>query len=126
MTDRIKLVFREEGDTSPITIDQVQSVYSGKLGACCCGCAGKHTYRQDLADYGKELRGYDFSEDDLNDRVLKRHLNTINKALADGSDFVKVDDFGAVYETATRWYIAYFFRQSDAVKLIGASLNLPE
>jgi hypothetical protein len=69
-----------------ITIDTVKSVYSGKDGKCCCGCAGKH------------------SEDQ---KQKTRIINIINKAAPEA---VERDDNGVYAATVigNRVYIAYF------------------
>ena len=98
-----------------ITFNQVQSVYSGKSGACSCGCAGKHTYREDLKSRGKELRGYELDDDDCNDRVVQRHINTINKAIAAGE--ASNDGDGIVsYDNGKRVFVAYLLASTGETK----------
>ena len=84
-----------------IDLEKVVSVYSGKSGMCCCGCSGKHTYASKYNDRGKEIRGYDISENEVSDTIVKRHVNTIMKL---GGEFSN-----GVYwaETPTRRLIAY-------------------
>lgn len=69
-----------------ITIENVKSVYSGKDGKCCCGCAGKHS-------------------DDQKQKT--RIMNIINKA--NPAD-VDMDDNGVYAATVigNRVYIVYF------------------
>ena len=69
-----------------ITIDTVKSVYSGKDGKCCCGCAGKHS-------------------DDQKQKT--RIINILNKA---DPKAVDRDDNGVYAATVigTRVYIVYF------------------
>ena len=59
-----------------ITLENVQSVYSGKPG-CACGCLGKHTYPQSARGRGKEIRGYDIGEDEISDRTVKILFNKV-------------------------------------------------
>lgn len=40
--------------TANLTLDQIESVYSGKDGKCCCGCAGKHS--SDVRNKARILR----------------------------------------------------------------------
>lgn len=66
-----------------ISIENVKSVYSGKNGKCCCGCAGKHS-------------------DDQKQKT--RIVNILNK----DADTI-VDDSGHAYTViGNRLYIAYF------------------
>lgn len=63
-----------------LQIDDVLSVYSGKNGACCCGCSGTHSYNSKYKDLGTKSRGYEVRDEELNDRQVKRVLNIIKKA----------------------------------------------
>lgn len=92
-----------------LKLEQVQSVYSGKPG-CCCGCRGKHTYREDLVDQGQQLRGYSLSKSECNNRIVQRHINTINRALEEDPERVDITDDFVAYYTETRTYIAYRFK----------------
>lgn len=62
-----------------VELENVASVYSGKNGRCCCGCAGKHTYASKFKDYSSEERGYKVTDDEVNDRTVKTIVNRINK-----------------------------------------------
>lgn len=59
-----------------LTLENVQSVYSGKPG-CCCGCNGTHKYPSDARGRDKELRGYDIGEDEISDRSVKIIFNKV-------------------------------------------------
>lgn len=87
-----------------IELGAVVSVYSGKPG-CCCGCRGKHTYASAHRELGGKRRGYAVDDDEVNDAVVHRHLNTINAAIERG----EAEDGGTyvAYETVGRLYIAY-------------------
>lgn len=66
-----------------ISIENVKSVYSGKNGKCCCGCAGKH------------------SEDQ---KQKTRIVNILNK----DQDTI-IDESGHAYTVVgNRLYIVYF------------------
>lgn len=69
-----------------IKIEKVKSVYSGKDGKCCCGCAGKHS-------------------DDQKQKT--RIVNILNNARCADVDW---DDNGVYAATVigSRVYIAYF------------------
>lgn len=83
-------------------------VYSGKAGACSCGCAGKHKYAKEHVKYGAANRGYDISEDEISDRSVKLIINKLEsnpntnwKDLSESGGHVWV-------ETETRLLVAYF------------------
>lgn len=83
--------------TSPaLTLDNVQSVYSGKANRCCCGCSGKHTHVADVN------RGYPITADEVNDRTVKIIFNKVMKAGA-----VKISDTCYSVDTDTRTYVVY-------------------
>lgn len=66
-------------------INRAVSSYSGQIGKCCCGCAGKHTTREE------------------NERAVLRAA----KRLASNPNCVVLDDLAYV-ETETRQNIVYF------------------
>lgn len=103
--------------TQQLDINDVLSVYSGRHG-CCCGCKGKHTYREATQRLGRERRGYPVDDDEVNDSVVRRHLNTINAAIARGEAFESTwAGNGHVYfETETRTFIAYLTAAATAVR----------
>lgn len=102
-----------------LTLENVQSVYSGKPG-CCCGCNGTHKYPSDARGRGKELRGYEIGEDEISDRSVKIIFNKVfggklGPAIPNGTwDATKqgpcdVEDEKIYYvETDTRLLIVYF------------------
>lgn len=59
-----------------VNIEQVSSVYSGKNGSCCCGCAGKHTYASAHRTWASKNRGYNVGLDEVNDRVVSTSLTS--------------------------------------------------
>lgn len=59
--------------------NDVMSVYSGKAGRCCCGCAGKHYYNSKHVAKAGVNRGYKISADEVNDTMITRVLNTLKK-----------------------------------------------
>ena len=70
-----------------LTLDNVASVYSGKLNRCCCGCSGKHT------------------DADENPCTVKMIFNKIMKAYY--KDVTKISDTCYSLETDTRLYVVY-------------------
>lgn len=79
-----------------IDVSTIQSVYSGKAGKCCCGCAGKHTYATAFADRA----GY--PDPNVSDRTVRAVCGKIDAA-------EKPSDEGGHYfaEVGGRWYVAY-------------------
>jgi hypothetical protein len=60
-----------------VTLDQVMSVYSGKKGKCYCGCSGNHRYASAHREIAGQNRGYPISDDEVNDRQVKRVLGIV-------------------------------------------------
>jgi hypothetical protein len=54
-----------------INLSSVQSVYSGKAGKCCCGCAGKHTYASATREQAGKDCGYVITDDEVSDKTVK-------------------------------------------------------
>jgi hypothetical protein len=80
-----------------IDIQNISSVYSGKSGACCCGCKGKHTYASTHQEWAGTHRGYAVRDDEVNDRTVKLIVNKILKAdpttvLENSSEMIAVDN----------------------------------
>lgn len=86
-----------------MTTDDVMSVYSGKVNMCCCGCAGNHRYNSKYREIAGVDRGYDVTDEDINDRQVKKVLNLIktHEAIAqDGDSYIAI-------ELENRLYIVY-------------------
>ena len=65
---------------SAFTKETTVSVYSGKDGKCCCGCAGTHRYNSRLVETASKERGYEVTADEVNDAQVTRVLRTITAA----------------------------------------------
>lgn len=61
------------------TLSQVMSVYSGKAGACYCGCSGNHRYAAAHREAATKDRGYSISDDEVNDTQVKKVFNLVKK-----------------------------------------------
>jgi len=61
-----------------INVNRIASVYSGREGACCCGCAGKHYYARRWARWSSERRGYRVTGQEISDRMVKKVCNIVN------------------------------------------------
>ena len=81
---------------------KVLSVYSGKAGKCCCGCAGKHTYASQYAAAGAARRGYPMFANEINDRTINLICDKIE---AVGG---KIEDRHVYATIGDQLYIAYF------------------
>lgn len=92
--------------TKQVSLSEVSSVYSGKPG-CCCGCRGKHTYTQTHRQAASKSRGYEVTDDEVNDGVVKQIVGKINKLLAEGL-IPEVDDTYLAVELPNRLYVVYF------------------
>lgn len=71
-----------------LTPRDVMSVYSGKPGKCCCGCAGNHRYSRLNRQAASSHRGYRVDDDEVNDRQVAKVLTLVQ----DRAKVVGVDD----------------------------------
>jgi hypothetical protein len=90
-----------------INLSKVQSVYSGKAGACCCGCAGKHTYAKATQAAAGKYRGYAVGDEECNDRVVKLIVNKMNKNPDVKKEFGMAGHIFYSVEVGQRLYVAY-------------------
>jgi len=67
-------------------INQVMAVYSGKDGACCCGCSGNYYYNPSFIEEGIQHRGYTITEDEINLSMVSKILNMMKKTNAQETD----------------------------------------
>ena len=89
----------------------VKSVYSGKDGACCCGCAGKHTYASKYREAAGKERGYAIRDEEINDRVVKTIYNKVMLWPADHTEYWVDGKLHFVSITVgKRLYTVYFLR----------------
>lgn len=87
-----------------IQVDDVISVYSGKDGACCCGCSGKHTYHPKYIG-DTRVRGYKIDKEECNLRTIKMILNKIKKNI-DPQETIQMG--GEIFTIiGKRLYVAY-------------------
>lgn len=68
--------------TTPIDVNKVVDVYTGKEG-CRCGCRGKYTYASKFQEYGTLTRGYEVSDDEVNDKRIARVVRIMNERLSE-------------------------------------------
>ena len=82
---------------------EIVSVYSGKAGHCCCGCAGKHTYASAHREWAGKNRGYSVSDDEISDRTVK----IISNKVLEDPDVEHEDSLSSV-EVGNRLLIVYY------------------
>ena len=85
--------------------DSIAHVYSGKAGACACGCKGKHTYASAYVAQSEFNRGYAIQPDEVSDKTVTRIVNKIEAAA------IQEREDEPSYACAViggRIYIAYF------------------
>ena len=86
-------------------LENVSSVYVGKSGKCCCGCSGTHWYATEHKDWATKDRGYEVTQDELNDDKIKRVFNKIVKN-QDNLEYT-TKNFTS-FDTGSTLYIVYF------------------
>jgi len=86
-----------------IDVQKVSSVYIGKDGACCCGCAGKHYYASHHVKAASKNRGYLVGSDEVSDLMVKKVVGILNAAAE-----VEMNRGHVSTVVGTRVYIAYF------------------
>lgn len=62
-----------------VTPAQVMSAYEGRAGKCYCGCAGNHRYASKHREVAGVNRGYAISDDEVNDRQVKKVLRIVKE-----------------------------------------------
>lgn len=99
-----------------LDFDNVLSVYSGKDGHCCCGCSGKHYYRSNYREEAGKVRGYEVSDDEVSDKMVRKIWNIVMDAAQAGT--AEWDDQYREFATAVigkRQYIVYLRKQPKVV-----------
>ena len=87
-----------------LDISKIAKVYSGKLGTCMCGCAGKYSYTASGAI--TDSPGYDVSNS-VNERSVRMIANKVigNANAVNEDNFVYVED-------GNRIRVVYFKEQA--------------
>lgn len=91
--------------TTALEPSMVLSVYSGKNGACCCGCSGKHYYNSALKEEAGKDRGYEVDDDEVNDKMIKKVINILKGKAPSGQIEADCNFISTVI--GERLYIAY-------------------
>lgn len=89
--------------------ESVVSVYSGKPG-CMCGCNGKYSYSEVHREFSTSDRGYEVTDDEINDKEVKRITKLINDNLmnCEFSDEKEKVSWVAFDKSETRTYVLYY------------------
>lgn len=95
-------------DIQALTAQNILSVYSGKAGACCCGCKGKHYYASYKIEEGRSYRGYEVMPDEINDKMVIKVLRMIQA----NEDKAKIDEEYICVGVGARTYIAYLCKST--------------
>lgn len=81
MATELPYLCRMTARTKPaLNISNVLSVYSGRDGACCCGCKGKHYYRTESRSQASESRGYAVRDEEISDKMATKVLRIVQNA----------------------------------------------
>ena len=84
-------------------VTQVRSVYSGLSGRCSCGCNGKYTYASQYRTDSEKRLGYQLTDDQINDRVVKMIFNRVAK----NPDHID-ENILSYFDNGRRIWIVYF------------------
>lgn len=98
-------------DIQSLTPADISSVYSGKDGRCCCGCAGKHFYNSKLVESASEKRGYEVTPDEVSDKMVVKVLRLIQSD-EDRAEVMEGSHVALVVRN--RLYVAYFSERVSA------------
>lgn len=66
--------------SNEVKLEFIKSVYSGKAGACMCGCKGTYWYARAHRTLAEQDRGYSIRDTEVSDAMVKRIFNIINRA----------------------------------------------
>ena len=87
-----------------IEFGDVLSVYYGKNGKCCCGCAGEYLYNSQHKEEGGTYRGYPVDDKDINDRQVRKVIGILRRA--EKIEYDRPDFISTV--VGERLYTVYF------------------
>ena len=93
-----------------VTPNEVQSVYSGINGKCCCGCSGKHKYARQYRELAGQHRGYEIHDNEINDGSITRILNILKNHVSSVEQYTPPKKFGRPHYSVVvnnRLYVVY-------------------
>ena len=100
---------KNEGDheknIQTLTRSDVQSVYSGINGRCCCGCSGTYYYNPAYKERASEKQGYEVRDDERSIRMISKILGIIKTHFFKftGNDIISV-------VVGSRLYVVYLVK----------------
>ena len=100
----------ELGKEIEIDFKDINKVYVGKPNTCMCGCAGEYTYTNNSKEYGTKDRGYEVTDDEVNDKKVDRLLKKFVKhpdAAENLSDYIFTKMIGR------KQYTIYLMKKED-------------
>ena len=86
-------------------VEDVVSVYSGKDGVCCCGCAGKYYHSSAHRNAASERRGYEVTDDEVSDKMVRK---VFGMASANLVSFDMLADTQFTFVVGSRLYMVMF------------------
>ena len=95
----------QKAELALLEVSDAPSVYSGKDGACCCGCKGKHSYNSKHTEWSGKNRGYAVKAEDVNDKQVKRVLKIVQERANELDTDMGENYFSTV--VGQRLYIVY-------------------
>lgn len=103
-----KLTQEQLDRVAALALEDVVSVYSGKPGKCCCGCAGNHRYAlaHVVSGVAAKSRGYAVDADEVNDRQVRKVLRVVQENIGRDDVDAMEDGFASVV-VGGRLYIVY-------------------
>lgn len=93
-----------------IKLSDIYSIYVGKPNRCMCGCSGKFTYAKKYQEYSTKDRGYQVTDDEINDARIKRVFNKMKK-FAENVEVIRGEIYTAIIGKTQ--YTIYLTRRDD-------------
>jgi hypothetical protein len=97
-------------------VSKIRAVYSGRKG-CACGCRGKYTYASKFQAEASRDRGYEVTDDEVNDRTVKLIAGRVEKIVRENcADWLMSEDSLFAVDTFNdRSYTIYFCEPDEPV-----------
>ena len=88
-----------------ISLDKINCAYVGKVNCCMCGCSGKYSYSNLNRKYSSKERGYEVSNDEINEDEIEFILDKLKGNAHKGIEVI--EDYIYAFETNTKTYVLY-------------------
>lgn len=106
--------------------EDILTVYSGKAGKCCCGCAGRHIANPQHLEEATKGRGYTYDAADVSAKQVTRVLRQIQAEDAEGDEGADLETGLASIVVGKRLYVAYFTDAYQAAREVELALVLAD